>query len=143
MSARFIILFSAAAAFGAIAIVGGASIAAEPQLNFEIYKSQVEPVFLMKREGIARCYQCHVEANNPFTLQRLGEGQTNWTDEQSRLNFAVSSSLVTPGDPENSRLLIHPLAPEGGGDLFHSGGRQFATKDDLDWRAWAEWVGGQ
>jgi hypothetical protein len=37
--------------------------------------------------------------------------------------------------------LIHPLAPEAGGDLFHSGGRQFASKDDPDWKALAEFAG--
>ena len=33
------------------------------------------------------------------------------------------SKLVNPGDPDTSRLLMQPLAPEGGGDVFHSGGR--------------------
>jgi YVTN family beta-propeller protein len=36
--------------------------------------------------------------------------------------------------------LIHPLAPEAGGDGFHSGGRQFETQNDPDWLALAEWV---
>jgi hypothetical protein len=39
--------------------------------------------------------------------------------------------------------LQHPLAPEGGGDVFHSGGRQFATKDDPDWKTLADWVNGK
>ena len=119
------------------------SIAAESELDFELYRNQVEPVFLERREGIARCYQCHVEANNAFSLERLPEGQENWTEEQSRRNFEMASRLVVPGDSDNSRLLVHPLAPEGGGDLFHSGGRQFQSKDDPDWRAWAEWVDAQ
>src|SRR6266550_3374987 len=44
--------------------------------------------------------------------------------------------------PAASRLLIHPLAPEAGGDPFHSGGRQFASPNDPDWLALAEWVRG-
>ena len=50
------------------------------------------------------------------------------------------AKLVNPGDPDTSRLLLHPLAPEGGGDVFHSGGRQFADKNDPAWKAIAEWV---
>jgi len=61
---------------------------------------------------------------------------------QSRRNFEVVSILVNPGDPDTSRLLLHPLAPEGGGDVFHSGGRQFASKRDPAWRTLAAWVNG-
>jgi YVTN family beta-propeller protein len=50
--------------------------------------------------------------------------------------------LVTPGDPMSSRLLMHPLAPESGGEAFHSGGRQFASQNDPDWLKIAEWVKG-
>ena len=36
----------------------------------------------------------------------------------------------------------HPLAPQGGGNIFHSGGRQFASKRDPDWQAYAAWING-
>jgi YVTN family beta-propeller protein len=36
--------------------------------------------------------------------------------------------------------LTHPLAPEAGGDAFHSGGRQFETQNDPDWLILAAWV---
>jgi cytochrome c553 len=35
---------------------------------------------------------------------------------------------------------MHPLAPEAGGDGFHSGGHQFASQDDPDWQVLAAWV---
>ena len=53
------------------------------------------------------------------------------------------SKLVTPGNPDRSILLRHPLAKEAGGDEFHSGGRQFASKSDPDWQAMAAWVLGK
>jgi hypothetical protein len=31
---------------------------------------------------------------------------------------------------------------EAGGNAFHTGGRQFATKQDPQWRTLARWVGG-
>jgi hypothetical protein len=127
------------------ALVASNSIAAPPaapKLDYEFFKSRVEPVFLTKRPEHARCYVCHVESNNAFRLERLSAGAHDWTEEQSRRNFEVVSVLVNPGDPGTSRLLLHPLAPEGGGDVFHSGGRQFASKRDPAWRALAAWVNG-
>jgi YVTN family beta-propeller protein len=37
-------------------------------------------------------------------------------------------------------LLFHPLAPEAGGDPFHSGGYQFQSQNDPDWLTMAVWV---
>ena len=113
-----------------------------PKLDYEFFKSRVEPVFLTKRPDHARCYVCHVESNNAFHLEKLLPGARAWTEEQSRRNFEMVSILVNPGNPDTSRLLLHPLGPEGGGDVFHSGGRQFASKRDPAWRALAAWVNG-
>jgi hypothetical protein len=115
-------------------------VAAAPTLDYEVFKTRVEPIFLEKREGHTRCYVCHAESNNNFRLEKLPAGQAMWSDEQSRKNFAVVSKLVNPGDAATSRLLLHPLAPEGGGDAFHSGGRQFADRNDPDWKTIADWV---
>ena len=113
-----------------------------PKLDYEFFKSRVEPVFLTKRPDHARCYVCHVESNNAFHLERLAPGARAWTEEQSRRNFEIVSILVNRGDPDTSRLLLHPLGPEGGGDVFHSGGRQFQSKRDPAWRMLAAWVNG-
>jgi hypothetical protein len=109
-------------------------------LDYETYKKTVEPIFTKKRVGHARCVACHSASNNAFRLQPLPEGST-WTDEQSRRNFESVSKLVNPANPQASKLLMHPLAHEGGGDEFHSGGRQFLSKDDPDWKAIAAWAG--
>ncbi len=113
-----------------------------PKLDFAFFKSRVEPIFLTKRPGNARCTVCHVESNNGFRLEKLPPNAQTWTEEKSRLNFEMASKLVNPGDPETSRLLLHPLAPEDGGDVFHSGGRQFPSKQDPAWRTLAAWVNG-
>jgi hypothetical protein len=114
----------------------------QPKLDLEFFKSRVEPVFLTKRPGHARCYVCHVESNNALRLERLSPGAHAWTDEQSLRNFDTVSKLVNPGDVETSRLLQHPLAPEGGGNVFHSGGRQFVSKQDPSWQTLAAWING-
>src|SRR5580658_921234 len=109
-------------------------------LDFEYYKTRVEPIFLKKRPSHARCVVCHAGSTNAFHLQPLAAGSTTWTEEQSRRNFEIVSALVIPGNPTSSHLLLHPLSPQAGGDAFHSGGRQFASQDDPDWRVIADWV---
>jgi YVTN family beta-propeller protein len=104
------------------------------------YKVNVEPIFLKQRPGHARCYGCHSEGNRAFHLERLSPGNSEWTEEQSRRNFENVMQHVAPGDPTSSRLLMHPLAPESGGESFHSGGRQFASQNDPDWLKIADWV---
>jgi YVTN family beta-propeller protein len=111
-------------------------------LDFQFFKTQVEPIFLKQRPGHARCYGCHTLSNRSFHLETLSAGSSEWTDEQSQRNFQSTLQQVAPGDPASSRLLIHPLAPEAGGDPFHSGGRQFTSQNDPDWLAMAEWVRG-
>ena len=113
-----------------------------PQLDYAFYKARVEPVFLKKKDGHTRCVVCHSESNNFLKFEPLPKGAKAWTDEQSRRNYETVSKLVTPGQPMVSRLLMHPLAPEGGGDVYHSGGRQFMSTKDPDWKAMAEWVNG-
>jgi hypothetical protein len=121
-------------------IASATRVAIAQSLDFETYKTTVEPIFAKKRVGHARCVACHSASNNSFKLQPLAEGAT-WTEEQSRRNFESVSKLVNASNPQASRLLMHPLAHEAGGDEFHSGGRQFLSKDDPDWKALASWAG--
>jgi len=144
MSARLTIAFVAVAALGAALVsVGATQAAPAPGLDYEFFKAKVEPIFLKERPPHEPCYNCHEGANNFLHLEPLAEGQAFWTDEQSRKNFESISRLVTPANRAQSRLLIHPLAPEAGGDLFHSGGRQFESKDDPDYKILMQWVGVQ
>jgi hypothetical protein len=139
MSARLTIALAAAISLADLPFVESKT----PTLDYKFFKINVEPIFLKKREGHTRCYVCHEESNNAFRLEKLPGGSAFWTEEQSRKNFDTVSALVVPGDPANSRLLLQPLAPEAGGNIFHSGGRQFASKNDPDWKTLAQWVSGQ
>jgi hypothetical protein len=136
-----------AAAFVFAAIfycVSGPFVMAQSQaLDYEFFKTRVEPIFLKRRPGHARCYICHSASNSAFRLEKLPPGADFWTEEQSRRNFNFVSPLVVPGNPMSSRLLLHPLAPEAGGDPNHGGGRQFEDQNDPDWQIIADWVKGQ
>jgi hypothetical protein len=133
----------AARAPGAQSSASASSSSETPTLDFEFFKERVEPIFLTKRPTHARCYVCHEGATHPFRLVKLSPGETSWNEEESQRNFKVVSQLVNPDDPMDSMILRHPLAPEAGGDAFHSGGRQFESQNDPDWQTLAEWVRGQ
>jgi hypothetical protein len=125
----------------AVALQAASASAAGQSLDYEFFKSRVEPIFLKKRPGHTRCYVCHADrSNNALRLEKLRPGKKFWTEEQSRRNFETVSRLVVPGDPDKSLLLLQPLGPEEGGNAFHSGGRQFDSKDDPDWKILAQWV---
>ena len=133
--------FAPAAAL-ALALAVVPARAAEPALDYEYFKSRVEPIFLKKRPDHVRCYVCHSESTNAFKLERLPEGMAFWSEEQSRRQFESISRLVVPGQPDKSLLLIRPLAPEAGGHAYHSGGRQFKSQSDPEWKTIAAWVNG-
>ncbi len=122
--------------------------ASRPSLDYEFFKTRVEPIFIKKRwPDHSRCYVCHElsrHGGGPLSLEPLPPGASFWTEEQSRRNFEVVSKLVIPGDPMSSLFLLMPLAPEVGGLAdTHQGGRQFRSQDDPDWKNMEAWVRGQ
>ncbi len=125
-------------------LLAAASLGAQAQvLDYEFFKTRVQPIFLEKRPGHTRCVVCHSErTNTAFRLEKLAPGAKTWTEEQSRRNFETVSRLVVPGDPQAGLLLTHPLAPEAGGSAYHSGGRQFASRNDPEWKVLSQWARG-
>jgi hypothetical protein len=133
-STRLAILATAALVLGS-----AAPRAAGQTLDYETFKTKVEPIFLKKRPGHARCVACHSASNSAFRLETPAEDGT-WSEAQSRTNFENVRNLVNLADPESSKLLKHPLAHEAGGDTFHNGGRQFTSKNDPEWQTIYDWV---
>ncbi len=111
-------------------------------LDFEFFQTEVQPIFLANKSGFTRCVVCHTDGNAAF-LEPLSPGATTWTEEEARSNFDRVLELVSPGEPLNSRLLMHPLEPAAGGDEFHNGGRQFTSQEDPDFETIAAWVRGE
>jgi YVTN family beta-propeller protein len=112
-----------------------------PELDFLFFKERVQPIFLEKRIGHARCVACHTHRIPP--LVELSPGATTWDNEQSRKNFEIWKLFVVPGKPLESRALLHPLAKEAGGDAFHGGGKHWDSQGDAEWQTLASWVRGQ
>jgi hypothetical protein len=110
-------------------------------LDFEYFRSRVQPIFLLKREGNARCVSCHIKGT-PMRLQELAAGAVTWTEEQSRQNMEVVMLRVIPRNLLQSILLMHPLASEGGGTFYHSGGKHWNSFLEPEWQTIANWVCG-
>ena len=111
------------------------------ELDYAYFKERVQPIFLKKRPGHARCVVCH-DHGTP-RLQPLASGASTWNERQSRLNFDAWSQYATPGVPESSTVLTHPLAIKAGGDVFHAGGRHWQSKSDPEWQILQGWVMGK
>ena len=112
-----------------------------PSLDYEVFKAKVQPIFLAKRPGHARCVSCH-SSGTPLRLQPLSAGASTWTEEQSRKNFEAVKRVAQPGNAK-SMLLVHPLAEQAGGDFFHNGGKHWESQGDPEWQALKAWIVGQ
>jgi hypothetical protein len=111
-------------------------------LDYEFFKTKVQPIFLATRDGHTRCVSCHSKGT-PMRLQALSPGATTWNEEQSRRNFQAVQARVIPRDLTSSKLLLHPLLSEGGGDFYHSGGKHWNSFLDPEWQTLANWVCGR
>src|SRR5207247_4263397 len=111
-------------------------------LDFEFFRTKVQPIFLAKREGHTRCVSCHSKGT-PMRLQALSPGATTWNEEQSRKNFQVVVTRVVPYNLLQSRLLVQPLVSEVGGTFYHSGGKHWNSFLDSEWQTLANWVCGR
>jgi hypothetical protein len=110
----------------------GAASPDDPTLNYQYFKTKIEPIFLKKRPGHARCVSCHAINHVRLHVVPLSPGSKSWNEEQSRENFEMVKAVAIPGDLR-SPLLIHPLTQEAGGDFFHSGGKHFNSQNDPEW----------
>jgi hypothetical protein len=112
-------------------------------LDYEFFKTRVQPIFLNKRPGNARCYVCHRGTGSMTYLHVLMPGAATCVETQPLMHLDVVRRFVVPGNPLKSKLLMHPLAEEAGGDDFHGGGHHWKSQDDPEWQTMAAWVRGQ
>jgi hypothetical protein len=109
----------------------------DTSLDYEYFKTRIQPIFLAKRPGHARCVSCHA-SGTPLRLQPLAKGSATWSEEDSRKNFeavvrVAAGSLRSP-------LLRHALAEQAGGDFYHSGGKHWDSQNDPEWQILKAWV---
>ncbi len=109
-------------------------------LDFQTYRDQVEPIFLTRRPGNARCVVCHSRGGGNSFLEPLAPGSDSYDEEQSLRNYDRIQRLVVPGRPAQSILLVNPLDEAAGGSHWHGGGKHWTSQSDPEWRILADWV---
>lgn len=86
-----------------------------------------------------RCYPCHFDGKDSEGPDWIFSGECQLASLRS-MNAVLREGLVDPARPEQSRLLLKPLA-EGAGGLEHGGHDKFETTADqayLDIKAWIQ-----
>src|SRR5438034_11362106 len=124
-----------------VALLAQQPVSSSSSLDFEYFKTKVQPILLAKREGHARCLSRHT-AGRPVRFQPLSPGAGRWNEDESRKNFEVVRPRVVAGNPLKSKLLTHPLAEEAGGDPSHDGGKHWMSQEDPEFQVLAAWVRG-
>jgi len=123
------------------ALMSQSALPAAPTLDYDVFKTRIQPIFIAKRAGHARCVSCHSSAT-AFRLGPVAPGEKSWNDEQSRKNFEAVRRVAVPGSLQ-SRILVHPLAEAAGGDFFHNGGKHWQSQNDPEWQTLKAWILGQ
>jgi hypothetical protein len=113
----------------------------EPPLDFEFFRSCVQRVFAVPREGHILCSNCH--SSGLIGFAPAPQSGSAWSDQEANRAFLTISRLIIPGNPEQSRFLLKPLHPDGGGSYTHNGPRRWQSRNDPEWRMLAEWIRGE
>jgi hypothetical protein len=112
-----------------------------PTVDFTFFRSCVQQVFASPREGHIACSNCHGGGLVGFAPPPQN-GKT-WSDEEAKRAYTSISRLIIPGNPEQSRFLLKPLHPDGGGTYTHNGPRRWQSRQDPEWQMLAGWVRGE
>src|SRR5437762_14281788 len=62
-------------------------------LDYEFFKTKVQPIFLATRDGHTRCVSCHCNCT-PMRVQALSSCASTWNYQQSRRPFLAVQPRV-------------------------------------------------
>jgi hypothetical protein len=113
----------------------------DPPVDFEFFRACVQPVFANPLEGHIKCSNCH--AGGLIGFAPVPQNGSTWNDQEAQRAFSTLSRLILPGNPEQSRFLLKPLHPDGGGSYTHNGPRRWQSRTDPEWQMLAGWVRGE
>ncbi|MGH9217731.1 MAG: hypothetical protein ACRD1W_00415 [Vicinamibacterales bacterium] len=114
---------------------------ADPPLDFDFFRACVQPVFANPREGHIKCSNCH--AGGLIGFAPVPQDGKAWSDQEARRAFSTIARLILAGNPEQSRFMLKPLHPDGGGSYTHNGPRRWQSRKDPEWQMLAGWVRGE
>ena len=80
-----------------------------PPLDFEFFKTRIQPIFLAKRPGHARCITCHESGTPRLIAAAGGRRRPGPTSSRARTSRRGSGSWC-PATDRRAASLMHPLA---------------------------------
>ena len=102
------------------------------EIRSDILHNRLDPGARLMFRDLRERYRSGLSPLREALMRLATEGLVILEDHRGfRVAPATRDEMI---DVANSRLLLQPLAPEAGGNTFHSGGRQFANKNDPDWK---------
>ena len=115
---------------------------AETTVDFQYYRSCVHPqVLSVGRYGQLPCTSCHAGGSIGFAPVSATGGAL--TQGEARQGFEVLQRLIVAGNPDQSRFLLKPLHPDGGGSYAHNGVRRWQNRNDTEYQTLAAWIRGE
>lgn len=124
----------------------------EPGLDAAFFRCRVQPV-LTQYCSMFLCHGDGARVYTTFARGRLRLGGTErdrlaaLTDEERAWNYRAAAAMIDRDDPDESPLLLKPLAVAGGG-WFHGATRLeggydvFDDRDSREWRTLSDWAHG-
>ncbi len=111
-------------------------------VDFQFYRACIHPeVLSVGRYGQLPCTSCHAGGLAGFAP--VGASGGALTEAEARQGFEALQRLIVPGNPEQSRFLLKPLHPDGGGSYAHNGVRRWQNRSNPEWQTLAAWIRGE
>ncbi len=98
--------------------------------SFKDFASSVEPILATS----CAFGTCHSTEQSDFFVACKGSG----SDDRTKFNFLEAQAFIG-NPPDQSKLLLKPLAPSAGG-ISHGGGVLFDTKTNAEWKTISDWA---
>ena len=97
-----------------------------PPVDFEFFRACVQNVFATPREGHIKVQQLPRGWTDRLCAGPWQKAVAQWNEEEARQAFRGIARLNVAGNPVQSRFLLKPLHPDGGGSYAHNGPRALA-----------------
>ena len=122
-----------------VVVIGSASgmrAAQEPaagSLDYEFFKTKVQPIFLAKRPGHARCIACH-GSGTPLRLQPLAAGQHDLDRRGVAQELRRGPARRRARQRARAGSSSIRSTKQAGGDFYHNGGKHWSSQNDPEWQ---------
>ena len=115
--------------------------AAAASLDFEFFRTKVQPIFLAKREGHTRCVSCHTrDPHAPAGARARGHHLERGAIQEELPGCRRAGDSP---QPESEQTAHPPASDRGRRHFLPRGGKHWNSFLDPEWQTLANWVCGR